>query len=245
MRPPEDLIDNVEIVEPPLHDITRKGSFLKRACFSGCLILIIITVLIIVGIYFLIGTGSKTISKLPSYFPTSIPIYDPDNISQITIESDKYKIRKEQLSEAFKKFIDNPLNVKSKNATSTTPDQNIFQKIWQIATTPKESYTNTIIIEWKDIDAEPKFISSYFKNQLQKNDYEFKAENSDDEKPFFEFTKDYISGTFSAQKSSSNKKTDWLNISVTLPYLEDTPVSQNSTTTNINSTQHETTSPSL
>jgi hypothetical protein len=244
MRPPDDLIDNVEIVEPPLQDITHKGSFLKRACLSGCLFLLIIAALIIALVCAILGSRSKSISKLPSYFPASIPAYDRDNISEITLESDRYKTRKKELSEALDKFLSNPLNLASRNKN----EPNFIQKIWSTINTPKEQYPNTIVIEWKNINAEPKFVYSYFKNQLQKNGYEFKNEDANEEKPFFEFNKDYINGTFTAQKSTDDKKTAWLKITVTLPYLEETennPPNQNEANTNFNPSTNETSSPSI
>ncbi|MFH2018523.1 MAG: hypothetical protein ABII98_00875, partial [bacterium] len=116
MRRP--VIDNVEIVEPPLEELTKEKSGLKGACFLGCLFLLLIFIAIIVFIRVYSGPGPKTFSQVPENFPKDIPVYDPDNIEKVTYVSGKYKSRNVELAALAPKLLLSPLLIALNKDTS-------------------------------------------------------------------------------------------------------------------------------
>ena len=88
-------LDDIEIVEPPLGELTKTHSH-KRACFTGCGCIVFLIITIIIGLKIYIGPGPQTLQKVPTNFPTDIPIYDRNNIEEITFISGQYKNIKKQ-----------------------------------------------------------------------------------------------------------------------------------------------------
>jgi hypothetical protein len=222
MRPPEDLLDNIEIVEPPLQELTRRGSFLKRTCLTGCGCLVILIVGIIISVYLFLGTGPKTLKKVPDYFPKNIPLYDTDAIEVITVVPGKYEARSVELAVFFPKVILAPLlhtTISTSSTSSVFSTQiNSFKKLWQVAITAPEDYTDTIKIEWQNVDADPLFIFSYYKSELVKNNYQIKIENEDPLNPEFSFSHNAIKGNFVAYKNTTKKSgTNYAVLTLSIP----------------------------
>lgn len=243
MRPPADLIDDVEIVEPPLQELTRKGSFFKRTCLTGCGCVVVIIIAIIIGIYLFLGKGPDELKSIPDYFPDTIPLYDKDAIEKITLIPGKYEKRSIELALFFPKIILAPLSDDSlENTTSSAQailnsQMNSIKKLWSVAATPDEDYTNTVKIEWRDVSADPQFIFSYYKNELTKNNYHVKIEDENPLQPQFSFSYKEISGTFIAYKDAGKKGgTSHAILKVILP-LKTTFLNENTSTQSSSSPQ--------
>lgn len=176
------IIDNVEIVEPPLEELTKKRTGIKHACIFGCFFLVLIVVGLIVFVRIFAGPGPKTLSHIPDNFPKDIPIYDPDSLEKISYISGKYKSRSIEMAAVVPKIILSPmlitLNQDTSDAPATTEKQN-FKNIWKIITTPVGDHRDTIQIEWKNLGAEPSFVISYYKTELRKKGFNIDVESKD------------------------------------------------------------------
>lgn len=196
-------LDNIEIIEPPLNELTKKHSY-KRTCITGCGCLVIIIILAIIGLRLYIGPGPTTIKTLPSNFPSDIPIYDRDAIEEITFISGKYKNRGIEIAAFFPKVILSPLLIKM-NQNNTTTD-NSWKGIWQIITTPVGDHRDTIQINWQNLDAEPNFIISYYQKELTKKNFKIEIESEGKNIRQFSFSReDGISGSLYVQGNENTK----------------------------------------
>lgn len=193
-------LDKVEIVEPPLQELTKKRSGFKSACLSGCGCVFILIIVAIVGIRFYIGPGPSILKTVPTNFPPDIPVYDKDNIESITYISGKYKNRGIEIAAFFPKIILSPLLLKNgENSTSTTnSNQDTIKNLWGVITAPVGDHRDTVQIEWRNIDAEPSFVNSYYKTELQKKGYIIEVESKGQAVRQFSFSKPKtdISGSF-------------------------------------------------
>jgi len=217
------ILDNVEIVEPPIGELTKKRGGLKHACAYGCLFLIIAIVALVVFIRFFAGPGPQTLKKVPENFPADIPVYDPDNIEQISFISGKYKSRSIEIAALIPKIILSPLLIamdkEPSAANSTASKQVSLQKIRKLITTPVGDNRDTVQIEWRNIDAEPSFVISYYKIELKKKGFVIEVESEGQGVRQFSFSRpDGVSGSVYAQGDETVKPgTDYVVLTVNLP----------------------------
>lgn len=194
-------INNVEIVEPPIGELTKKYSAfstIKRTCFTGCGCLVLLIIGIIIFMRLALGSGPETLKKIPDNFPNDIPIYDEENIEEITFVSGKYKNRGIEIAAFFPKIILSPLlltlNKDSQNTNSTDRLTSV-KNLWGIISAPVSDHRDTVQMEWRNLDADPSFIINYYKTELKKKDYNIDAESEGQDKYQFSFSKDVITGS--------------------------------------------------
>lgn len=177
----DDLTRGVEIIEPPIQELKKRGPWFTTACLSGCGCVLIFIVAIIIGIKIFIGAGPKEIKNLPSYFPSEVPIYDQYNINKITVISGKYKSRSMELATFFPKILLSPLiyyDADDANSTIKTEKIEIAREIWKllIKSTPDEK--NTIRIEWDNITSDPQTMIHYYETKLKEAGFTINSETA-------------------------------------------------------------------
>lgn len=168
-------LENIEIVEPPIQELTKKRHGLLKACLTSCLIIILLFIGAAFALKFSLGPGPKTIKQLPANFPADIPIYDRDNIETMTFVSGRYKNRGVEVAAFFPKLILSPLLARlapdSQNNIEQTNDQVSLSGIWKVITTPVVDAHDTVEIQWTDLDTAPTFLISYYKKELEKKNF--------------------------------------------------------------------------
>ncbi len=173
-------LDDIEIVEPPIGELTKTRSSFRGACFTGfgCVIFFIIAV--IIALRLLIGSGPSALSSVPANFPADVPVYDKDNIEQITFISGKYKNRSIEVASFFPKIILSPLIVSvqddsggaQKMLERKKSDKSFWKRFWNLLSAPVAEWRDTVQIEWADTNTEPGFVVSYYKKELEKKGFE-------------------------------------------------------------------------
>ena len=190
-------IEKVEIVEPPIGELTKRHGGFKRSCFTGCGCIVLFIIGLLVGIRLFVGSGPKAIKDLPENFPKSIPVYDSDNVDSITFISGKYKNRSLEIAGIFPKFILSPLLLKSEEtASAKVQKEDTLKRLWRLMTTPVGDSRDTIQIEWGNLHAEPAFVISYYDTELRKQGYT----TSEVTTASLSFEKDAITGTLTTEK---------------------------------------------
>jgi hypothetical protein len=172
MRKP--VIENIEIIEPPIGELTKQRSSLKKTCLTGCGCVIFLIVGLLLALRFFVGSGPSTLKKLPDNFPTAIPVYEKDAIEKITFISGTYKNRSIEIAAFFPKVILSPMLLKLRPESSVSSSDGFIaanRNFWNLLTTPVGDARDTIQIEWTMVDAEPGFIISYYRKELSKENY--------------------------------------------------------------------------
>lgn len=217
-------LNNVEIVEPPIRELTKRYSAfssIKRACLTGCGCLVVVIIGIAVFLRLALGSGPQTLKKVPNNFPTDIPVYDENNIEQITFVSGKYKNRGIEIAAFFPKIILSPLFLtlnKNEQNPSDTGKLSSVKNLWKIISEPVSDHRDTVQIEWKKLDAEPTFIINYYKTELKKKDYKIDVESEGKGVRQFSFSKESITGSIYVEGEEELKPgTDYVVLTVNLP----------------------------
>lgn len=222
MRKPN--LDQVEIVEPPIGELTKKKHGFLRTCLTSCGCVVFLIIALIVGIKLFIGPGPKNLKTLPANFPSTVPVYDKDNIERITHISARYKTRGVQVAALFPKIILSPLLVTDQKPPSETNRGletriNSAKEVWSLATTPITDNRDTIQIEWKNLDTEPDFIISYYKTELRKNNLTITDETNKTNERIIAFQgPGGLDGTLYVQTDrETDAKTDYALLTVNMP----------------------------
>ncbi len=216
-------INNVEIVEPPIGELTKRYSAfssIKRTCFTGCGCLVVFLIGIAIFLRLALGSGPQTLKNIPENFPKDITIYDEDNIEQITFVSGKYKNRGIEIAAFFPKIILSPLFLtlnKSEQSAEDTGKLASVKNLWKIISTPVSDHRDTVQIEWRNLDAEPTFIINYYKTELQKRGYKIDVESEGQAVRQFSFSQDTITGSIYVEGDNTVKPgTDYVVLTVNL-----------------------------
>lgn len=216
-------INNVEIVEPPIGELTKRYSAfssIKRTCFTGCGCLVVLLIGIAIFLRLALGSGPQTLKNIPANFPKDITIYDEDNIEQITFVSGKYKNRGIEIAAFFPKIILSPLFLTLNKGEQNTEDTGKFasvKNLWKIMSAPVSDHRDTVQIEWRNLDAEPTFIVNYYKTELQKRGYTIDVESEGQAVRQFSFSKDTITGSIYVEGDDTLKPgTDYVVLTVNL-----------------------------
>jgi hypothetical protein len=209
-------IDSIEIVEPPIEELTKKRSW-KGACFTSCLFLIILAVAAVISIRVYVGPGPRTSSSVPSNFPADIPIYDKDNIESISMISARYKERGLGIATILPKIVLAPIFYNSDNSTGGGS----FQSIWNAVSTPKGDYRDSVQIEWRGINANPDFVIGYYKKELKKKNFKIDIESEGKKVQQFSFSReDGLDGSIFVQVDDEKKSgTDYMIMTLNLPKI--------------------------
>lgn len=207
-------LDNIEIVEPPIEELTKKRSW-KGACFTSCALLFFLIIGVGVGIKFYVGPGPQTLKTVPPNFPGDILVYDKDNIETITYISARYKERGLGIATILPKLVLAPVFYNSNNTTKGTNLKNL----WNAVSTPTGDDKDSVQIEWKNVEADPDFIISYYKKELRKKNFKVEVQSQGDNVQQFSFIReDGISGSVYASTSNDKKSaTDYLMLTVNIP----------------------------
>jgi predicted PurR-regulated permease PerM len=191
----ESSSDDIQIQSPPIQELEKKTSWLKRSCLalSGCFILFCLG---IAGVLFYLRLPkTKEVQTIPANFPDSVPVYDSKNIDTITVDP----------ARPLPPFFSNIANM-------------IGRKINYI---PKElqNRPNEIIkIQWDDLSAKPSFVIEYYTKALTKKHFwiDQKSFNSG-RSQIMQFATSTFSGTLTIQDKPESSGTDSTELEIRLP----------------------------
>ncbi len=213
-------IEKVEIVEPPIGELSKSRSSFKRSCLTGCGCVIFFIAALLVGLRFFIGSGPTKLKTIPPDFPVAIGIYDQDSIETITRIPGRYKSRGLTIAAIFPKLILSPLllNANEPSDVSSTTFTETAKHIVGLITSPVTDGRDTVRIEWKNMDAEPDFVVSYYQNELRKAGFNITDTVVNGTTKQFTFENSTLSGTLFVQSDEEkNPGTDYAVLTVNLP----------------------------
>ncbi len=204
-------LENIEIVEPPIGELTKKRSW-KGACFTSCALLLVLGIGAVVGIKFYVGSGPTTNKSIPADFPADIPVYDKDNVDTVTFIPARYKERGLNVASILPKIILSPVLLNSDNGGSA------LQNFWRTISTPQTKYRDSFEVQWRDVNADPSFVIGYYKKELKKKNFKVDVESSGDNVKQFSFSReDGFDGSVYAQIDDQKPNTTYLVLTINLP----------------------------
>lgn len=213
-------IDNIKIKDPPIQELGRKKSCLRRSCSVGCggIVIFIIASLIILKMS--ATPRQKELKSLPSHFPTTVPVYDIGNSDRIALTYGKEKGRWLEIAAYAPKLVVAPIMVIMNEKLFPASDangENRFSRFVRLLKEPVTDHRDTIQVEWSELAAEPRFVYNYYKNDLEKNGFTINPSQNNDRVKQFSFQKDQIEGALFIEDSPENKGTDYVSLTINFP----------------------------
>lgn len=221
-------IEHVEIQEPPIQEIHKKRSCLRRSCLTGCTGIIVFIIASVLFLRFFVISQPKELSTIPEQFPANIPLYDKDAITHITIISGKQKSRAVELTAVLPKMILSPVLslLDAEQLPSERVDQqgNVirakrtgWQEFVKRVRSPEADRRDVVLVEWTKLDAEPRFLEQYFRSGFQKAKFEITTSTYTTTTRQFGFSQNSIDGALYIEDRDSQPGTDYLALTVSLP----------------------------
>jgi len=205
-------IEDIEIKEPPIEELKKKSSCLKRSCTTGCGCIFIFIIGSLVLLKFASGPQSKELRTVPENFPKNIPVYDKDSVEKIRFTPGGENNKTKEIAAFFPKLILSPILMTfGENKMNLTWDN--FLKFMQENKIDKR---DTVEIDWKNLPAEPTFVEKYYLSELKKANYTITTSTENLGLLQFSFSKEDVDGVFYAEDNAEIKGTDFLSLTVKL-----------------------------
>lgn len=167
-----DLIKDVKIVEPPILELNKGSSGLKRSCFFSCGFIFLLILGLLIGIKFYIGIGPRAVTVVPQNFPLEeIPLYHKEKIDKMTFISGKYKSRRVEMAAILPKIAMLPFLSEDNESSPQTKEKINFKSFFQTLITPITDNKDNFKIEWKDADVSYNNFITTYQNELQRKGF--------------------------------------------------------------------------
>jgi len=171
--------DDVVIQEPPMEEFGKRHSCVKRTCLSGCGCILFF----IIGGVFLINFAAKErikdLKHIPETVESNIPLYDPQNVRHIQQISGKEKNKGFEIAALVPKVLISPLVITFPEKFIENPKKGDrdahIANIKTFLQTPLGDQRDTLILEWTNLSAEPKFLVEYYQTELKKKQFQIQA----------------------------------------------------------------------
>ncbi len=219
----KDLIKDVKIVDPPIYELNKKSSGLKRSCFFGCSFIFLIIFGLLIGLKFYLGSGPKTVTVIPLNFPLEdIPVHNKEKIVRMTFISGEYKNRRMEIAAIFPKLVLLPLWLNSEHNQEQTEEKISFKNLFQTLTTPVSDKNDNFKIEWEDIENNLNSFLNYYQKELERKNFIINsyAEGNDYKKIEFVRNDGYTGTIYAENKSNQKNKVTYAFLVLNMPPLE-------------------------
>ena len=212
-------IEQIEIKEPPIKELGKKRSCLKRTCLTGCGCIFIFIIASIFLLKFATGPRTKKLDEVPNNFPESIPLYDSDNIQEISFTSGKEKGRIIEITAFVPKLILSPIILGLDKKTDTnTKKTDGWQNFVDLMKDPIVDQRDTTVVEWTEMPAEPWFVQSYYETELKNSGYTTERDNEENNTiRKLDFELDEIEGILQIKDDPTQSGTDYVSLTIKIP----------------------------
>lgn len=213
-------LDNIKIIEPPLEELNKRHGWFFRTCLTGFVFILVFIIGLIIALRLAAGPGPQSLAQVPTAFPPDVPIYDKDNVNNITFISGRYKNRGIEIAALFPKLILSPLfwSLNKKQSPTTTEQSMSIADFWKIITTPVGDHRDSVQLEWRDLGADQRFVYGYYKSELKKKNFEITVESEGQGVRQFSFSRaDGLSGSlYTKADPSYRNRTEYMILTINM-----------------------------
>lgn len=166
-------MDDVQIQGPPIDEIQKRSSCLKRSCGTLLGMIIVLLVILSLLIHTIVRPRVKHLVTLPTDVPKEVPIYDQENLDAILYVDGTQRAQAVELLAFVPKAILSPLILAIENADEAAgvETESLWESFIRILGTPVADHRNIVSVEWTELQASPSFIHSYYRTALTQLGY--------------------------------------------------------------------------
>ncbi|KKW41372.1 MAG: hypothetical protein UY92_C0021G0006 [Candidatus Magasanikbacteria bacterium GW2011_GWA2_56_11] len=220
--------DNIEIKDPPLEELTKKHSCLKRTCVSCCSFLVVLVLISFVILKLTLGPETRTVKTLPREFMRAVPLYDPENIETIKLTAGSGRSRGVETAAFVPKLVvaplllifdrDNTFIRKYRPELSAALDEGRtdWEKFSLFLEEPVGDHRDIVHIDWHGLTADRTFIAEYYETELKKKNFQIANRTETNTVSQFTFNNDSIDGVVYIEDQRSTEPTDFVSLTITM-----------------------------
>ncbi|OGH67962.1 MAG: hypothetical protein A3J66_03230 [Candidatus Magasanikbacteria bacterium RIFCSPHIGHO2_02_FULL_47_14] len=167
-----DKVDDIVIQEPPIQELKKKKSCLKRTCVTGCGCIVIFFVVSLFLLRLLHGPKQQELKEVPEPVHELVQVYEPDYIQKITLTKAGDRGRVIETLALVPKTLLAPIII---TAQKTQGDAGWWKEIKEFIETPVTQAQDSIKIEWENVPAQPTFVVQYYQAAFEKKNFKMKT----------------------------------------------------------------------
>lgn len=223
-------IDDIEIKEPPMEELSKKHSCFRRTCLSCCSFIFVIIIASLALLKFTTGPRVTELKKLPDNFAKIVPLYDKENIETITLTAGAERGQTMEKIAYLPKLIIVPLLLKldKQNYYISQFRPNIGEqllktekfrdKVLLLMKEPVGDHRDALKIEWRKLTADAEFIERYYRAELERKKFKIETVSASANITQFSFGVGDIDGAVYIEDDPATPNTDLviLNVNVKL-----------------------------
>lgn len=161
-------LEPITIQEPPLNELKKNHSCIKRTCTTGCGCIVLFLVGSLLLLKMIATPAEKELKPLPDLIKTAIPLYDTESIVKTTLIPARENQKLLNALAIIPKATIGPLFL---SLDEYVPDNQQKQSWKAIQGYLEESAVETrdfYTITWQELSANPRFIADHYEKELQK-----------------------------------------------------------------------------
>ena len=216
---------HVVVQEPPLQELRKQRSCVKRACItsSGCLIFFVIFFFIFIRFFVL--SYPKTLPVVPTTVSQNIPMYHQGDTDSIRFVSGKKKANMLDKIAFVPKIVISPIlfghELYTRRKQYTEPLATSQREAWKnllvaIETSVVDS-RDTYKLTWKDEKATPEFIFGFYETTLKEKGFYISEKHITRDKSTLTFQNKKTIGTLTIIDRPQQKGTDQIILTIITP----------------------------
>lgn len=209
--------EHVVIQEPPVQQLNKRRSCLRRTCATGfgCLFIFVVTSVLV--LQFLSSPREKEVKDLPTTVATIVPIYESDAVEHIRFVPGSEKSKGLRTVAYIPKLVVAPIAAAlDANTTLTSSPTSYWSRMKTFIDTPITDTRDTYIIQWKELAADEEFVFDFYRRNFVSKGFTLKGLKNTFREKSFTFTKGSIVGSISVRDAQTGGGTDEVVLSISL-----------------------------
>lgn len=204
--------EKVTIQQPPIRELGKKRSCLKRTCTTGCLFILLFIVGVFLLVKFVSTPRSKQVNEIPEVIKNSTVLYDAENIEELSYIPGKDRHSMIETIALIPKVVLAPivLNLEDRVDSNNDTWKEFVRYVREPITDTRDAYE----LYWSGLTASQSFVFDYYEQGLLQQGYT--VEVSTDRRSI-RFSKDTISGTIRVDGSDTVKGSTTVMFRIHLP----------------------------
>ncbi len=217
--------NDVQVKGPAVQELENKKSCFKRGCSKGCLFIILLVIGVLAISKFVTSPQLKEVKDVPSYFPKGVPVYEQDSIKKIAVSDQNKSTLFAKLSDVVPKFFLVTYSLSSEKIDveryfkieTELQNKNTINKFFYLMNKPAKKKERKVIIEWKNLSAEPDFVYDFYSTELNKNNFQVNTSVNKKTKKQISFTKGQVVGSLFIKDDPEIPGTTSLSLDIVIP----------------------------
>lgn len=219
-------IDEVEIKDPPLEELTGRGNCLRKSCGTCSGLILTLLVGSFLTLYFTAPPQGKSLKAVPTEY-AGIPLYDAANLETITLTEARERSKRVEQIVFIPKLVLSPLliqadrnhwilrQIRPETAETIEAKQGFWDKLMVLLREPVSEQRDLLSLEWHNLDADPAYINEFYAKSLERAGFSLGKSVISPDSRQFTFAKPGFDGVVHVKNDTTTPATDQVTVEIT------------------------------